>query len=352
MNRRKHDSGSLTGVCRSLRSAMAPATKTLLLRSGALGALRGLRPSPRLAILRYHAICGPEGYRYASPGICVSPSAFERHVSYLKTHYAVISLPAAIEALGQGRVLPDNAVAITFDDGYADNLPAARTLHRYGLSATFYITAGCLAGEQPFWPSEIRALVALIRGPAFTLTLNGQEIRFPCIARAERNEAVARLSRLFKSHPIAVREHLRQQLRAIAGVGGIRSPMLTWPQLAEMRDLGMTIGAHTMTHPNLPSAGLEDATREIVESKHRLERNLSVEVTMFSYPNGGAERYYTPELQQIVRNAGYEGAATSRSGFVGPGSDLYGLARVEVSERLEDLIFALEAERFVSKTGA
>lgn len=345
------NTASLAGMCRSLRSAIAPAAKTWLLRSGAFEALRGLRPSERLAILRYHAICGPEGYRYASPGICVSPSAFERHVSYLKTHYAVVSLPAALEVLRHRRSLPDNAVAITFDDGYADNLPAARTLHRYGLSATFYITAGCLAGEEPFWPSEIRALVALIRGPAFTLTLNGQQLRFPCAAGADRREAVGRLTVLFKSHPIAVRDSLRQQLRRIAGVGGIRSPMLTWSQVAEMRDLGMTIGAHTMTHPNLPSAGLEDATREIVESKHRLEQKLSIDVTMFSYPNGGAERYYTPQLQQVVRNAGYEGAATSRSGFVGQGSDMYGLERVQVSERLEDLVFALEAERFVSKPG-
>jgi len=72
-------------------------------------------------------------------------------------------------------------------------------------------------------------------------------------------------------------------------------------------------------------------------------------VTMFSYPNGGAERYFTPELQRVVREAGYEAASTSKNGFAGPVSDLYGLERVQVSERLEDLVFALEAERFICK---
>jgi hypothetical protein len=74
---------------------------------------------------------------------------------------------------------------------------------------------------------------------------------------------------------------------------------------------------------------------------------LGAEVTMFSYPNGGAERYYTSEVQRLVRQAGYTAATTSRNGFAGPESDPYALERVQVHERLEDLAFALELERFV-----
>src|SRR5688572_1228753 len=127
--------------------------------------------------------------------------------------------------------------------------------------------------------------------------------------------------------------------------------MLTWAELAEMHRMGMTIGAHTMTHANLPSAGFDVATQEIVESKARLERELGVPVTTFSYPNGGAERYYTPELQRAVADAGYVAAASSCNAFAGPDSDLYALERIEVEERLEDLVFALEVERFAFKPG-
>ena len=125
--------------------------------------------------------------------------------------------------------------------------------------------------------------------------------------------------------------------------------MLTWEDAAEMHKLGMTIGAHTLTHANLPSAGLEDATREIVESKQMIERALRVPVTMFAYPNGGAERYFTPELQNAVAKAGFGAAVSSRNGFARPGSDLYALERIRVAERLEDLVFALEVERFTFK---
>jgi peptidoglycan/xylan/chitin deacetylase (PgdA/CDA1 family) len=339
-------STSPVSTLRALRRAAAPAAKTLLLRSGAFGAIRRIAPSRKLAILRYHAICGPEGFAYASPGICVSPSAFESHVRYLASRYRVLPLPVAAAALRSKESLPANAVAITFDDGYADNLAAARVLHRYGVSATFYLTAGCLADGQPFWPSEIRYLVAAIPAERVVLTASGAETVIDLASAGERQAAVGRITRLFKSQPIAVRERLRDELRRAGGFPRIPKVMLTWDEVREMHALGMTIGAHTLTHPNLPSAGPADAAAEIRGSRARLETEISDRVTMFSYPNGGAEVYVTPELQRTVADAGFEAATTSRNGFADRGSHPFGLERIEVAERLEDLAFALEVERF------
>jgi peptidoglycan/xylan/chitin deacetylase (PgdA/CDA1 family) len=324
----------------------APLAKTGLLRTGAYSLLRRLAPSRQIGILRYHAICGEPGHAYASPGICISPDAFEAHVRYLAASYAVLPLPEIVERLRQGRPLPANTLAITFDDGYADNLPAARVMHRHGVSATFYITAGCLHGEAPFWPSEVRYLVSAIPGRELALQLPGRTVTLPLTSGADREKAMRAMNRLCKSNPIPVRDELRDQLRAAAGRPALPRHMLTWSELAEMRDLGMTIGAHTYTHANLPSAGLTDATAEITGSRARLERELGSPVTMFSYPNGGAERYYTRELQQAVADAGFAAATTSHNAFATASSDLYALERVKVEERLEDLVFALEVERF------
>ena len=71
------------GTLRELRAKAAPYAKTALLRMGGYAALRRVLPSRGLAILRYHAICGPEGYEYADPQICITPDSFERHVEYL-----------------------------------------------------------------------------------------------------------------------------------------------------------------------------------------------------------------------------------------------------------------------------
>jgi peptidoglycan/xylan/chitin deacetylase (PgdA/CDA1 family) len=331
---------------RRLRGAAAPAVKTIAHRAGVHGALRTWYPSANVAILRYHAICGPEGYGYADPHLCISPAAFERHVAYLAANYNVLPLPEIAMRLRHRRPLPPNAVAFTFDDGYADNLEAARILHQHGVSGTFYLTAGCLAGGQPFWPSEIRYLVAAIPDGTFTLQLPQEELTFPCANPGERRAALARITRLLKCHPIPVRDRLREQLRELAGPVPLPRIMLTWDEAIVMHRLGMTLGAHTVTHPNLPSAGLPDASKEISASKRIIEQHVGREVTMFSYPNGGAESYFTPDLQHVVARAGFLAATTSRNGFTTSASDLYALERVKVEERLEDLIFNLEIERF------
>jgi peptidoglycan/xylan/chitin deacetylase (PgdA/CDA1 family) len=334
---------------RSLRSAAAPLAKRALLRMGGYNAIRRLLPSRRLAILRYHAICGPEGYRYADPGICITPENFERHVAYLTRHYSVLRLEDAVQLLAERTELPSNAVVITFDDGYVDNLAAARTLARHGASATFYITAGCMAGGEPFWPSELRYLIDAIAQDRIALTAGPAHLELDLRTPAARGTAVKRLTRTFKAHPIAVREDLRAQLRRLARGVDVPRVMLTWDEIREMHRLGMTIASHTMTHPNLPNAGVDATRHELVASRQRLEREIDAPVTMFSYPNGGAERYLTPEVQAIVREAGYAAAATSRNAFAGSHSDLYALERIEVEEELQDLVFALEVERFAFK---
>ena len=334
---------------RSVRSGIAPAAKSLLLKSGALSALRAVRPSDGLAILRYHAICGPEGYGYASPGICISPAAFEQHVRYMAANYNVVSLLDAVRSMRVRKPLPPNAVSITFDDGYADNLEAARTLARHGLTATFYITAGCLAGGQPFWPSELRYVVAAIPNDRVQLEAPGVRLELDLSTAAGRADAVGRLTKTFKRNPIPVREALRAQLRTHVSRLEMPRVMLTWDEVREMHRLGMTIGSHTMTHPNLPSAGITAAREEMVTARARLEAEIGAPVTMFSYPNGGADRYMTPDVQQAALEAGYEAATTSRNAFAGRTSDLFALERIEVEESLEELVFALEVERFAFK---
>ena len=134
------------GSLRTLRALGAPLAKTCLLRSGGFALLRGLAPSRRIGILRYHAICDEEGFAYASPSICISPGAFEAQVGYLAANYSVLPLPEIVDRLRHDRPLPRNTVAITFDDGYADNLPAALDALARGM--TFAEAAGFLSRDE------------------------------------------------------------------------------------------------------------------------------------------------------------------------------------------------------------
>lgn len=337
----------MSSLVKTVRRRIAPAAKSALLHAGAYRVMRTVSPSRQLGILRYHAVCGPEGHAYADPAICISPEAFERHVQYLASQYTVLPLPDATRRLKSGAALPRNAVSITFDDGYSDNLAAARVLHRHGVTATFYLTTDCLGDGLPFWPTELRTLVASLPGPTFTIQ-TPHSLTLPIGNDQERYKAVKTLTRLCKSTPIRVREALRDELRGLNGVGASPTPtMLTWAQAGEMLKLGMDLGGHTLTHTNLPSAGPEDAWWEIDGCRRALRDRLGIEATQFSYPNGGADTYHTPELHAMVARAGFDASASSTNGFASHSSNPYALERIEVEERLEDLIFALEVERFM-----
>jgi len=93
----------MTRALDRIRTRLAPASKAVLFRSGALTLLREVLPSRGVAILRYHAICGDEGYWYADPGICVTPQAFEKHCRYLSTHYSVLPMPEVVARIRDNR---------------------------------------------------------------------------------------------------------------------------------------------------------------------------------------------------------------------------------------------------------
>ena len=328
-------------------------TKLAVHHLGVLALFRRARRGTRALVVRYHAVAadGLPAPTYAGPEITIPRSLFAAQMRFLRRAYTPVPLGAMIDALSRGEAPPPGSVAITFDDGYADNLEAARTLHRHGLTATFYITAGCLAGEAPFWLAELRYLLPRIRESRVTLASAGRTVEVELRPGMDWNGPARAVGRLFKSVTIDERERLRDELRRIADAGDAPSPMLTWDQVREMHALGMTIGSHTLTHPNLPSAGLDAATHEIRGARARLEQEIGGPVTMFSYPNGGAERYVTAELQAVVREAGYEAATTSTNGFATLASNPYALERVRVAERLADVVFGLEVERFLFKPG-
>lgn len=332
---------------RHLRSRLAPTLKRVGMRVGVYDLIRRLKPHAGVAILRYHAICDPATCDYASPAICMAPEDFESQVAYIARRYRVLPLPEVADAFRAKRPLPPNVVVFTFDDGYADNLNAAQILARHRATGTFYLTAGCLGGEAPFWVSEVRMLVKALPGGPVRFGARGTVVDVPMAGTGDREEAIRAITRMMKSNAIPTRERLREELREAAGRPSLPDPMLTWDQVRELQGLGMTVGAHTMTHANLPSAGMSDAVWELRESKARLEAEVRSAVTMLSYPNGGAERYFTLDLMAAAERLGYACATTSQNGLASRGSHLFALERVSVSDRLHELLFRLEAERFV-----
>jgi peptidoglycan/xylan/chitin deacetylase (PgdA/CDA1 family) len=115
--------------------------------------------------------------------------------------------------------------------------------------------------------------------------------------------------------------------------------MLSWSEVRELRDAGVTIGAHTVTHPDLRRLPLAQAAAEMRDSKARIEQALGTAVTSFAYPNG----YYDARVQRLARDY-FSCACSDRLGLATAASDLYALERVDAyylrSERLFGMLWS------------
>jgi peptidoglycan/xylan/chitin deacetylase (PgdA/CDA1 family) len=86
-----------------------------------------------------------------------------------------------------------------------------------------------------------------------------------------------------------------------------RFSLLKASDLGELVAAGMTIGAHTVSHPILSFCPVEIAKFEIGESRTRLESVLNTRVWAFAYPFGDAQSV-SPQVIGMVRDAGYAAA--------------------------------------------
>jgi peptidoglycan/xylan/chitin deacetylase (PgdA/CDA1 family) len=100
--------------------------------------------------------------------------------------------------------------------------------------------------------------------------------------------------------PVLEKHHLTATFLIVTGWVG-KPGRLTWDEIAAMQRAGMHFGAHTVSHPYLPTLPLAMATEEITQSKTDLEAHLGQSVSVFAYPYGRTDLAVT----RLVQRAGF-----------------------------------------------
>jgi peptidoglycan/xylan/chitin deacetylase (PgdA/CDA1 family) len=115
--------------------------------------------SSKVVILRYHSVQDdPAPFAQTIGwGIIHSTAAFAEQIEMIARHYKPVSIVDVQEFLKGGKSLPDRAVAVTFDDGYADNYEvAAPVLDRFGIPGAFYATIKNVDTRTSPWYCRLR----------------------------------------------------------------------------------------------------------------------------------------------------------------------------------------------------
>jgi peptidoglycan/xylan/chitin deacetylase (PgdA/CDA1 family) len=302
--------------------------------------LRGQRP--RALVLVYHRV----GERGLDPWrLTVDPEIFAGQMEALAREWSPLSLAELVEGLDRRR-LPERAVAVTFDDGYADNLEiAAPILLEHGIPATLFVATDLVdAGGPPWWDELVSLLLEPSALPA-TLTLSsvGDRWRIPPLAAGERQSAANALlpweaepgTRLRAFYEVwltlrALDAPTREAaLGEIAEWAGAPRPsgrvLLTWEQLREFAALPrFGLGAHSLTHPHLPSCSAKEARAEIAGGADRLRARAGVDPEQFAYPFG--ER--NASVARLVAELGFRAAYTTDGNAISWSSPPHALPRV------------------------
>lgn len=308
------------------------------------------------AVLIYHRVALLESDPQA---LAVRPEHFSAHMETLARDYVPVPLATLIDGLARRRI-EDRTVAVTFDDGYADNLTAAAPiLAAHGIPATVFVSSGFLDGTREFWWDELERLLLRPRDlPArIEIAVDGgrfvAEIGSATWTRDEwaafdswsvldpsdptpRHTAYRRLCAFVRPLSAAGREDALAQLRAAAGLAE-RTPRsshapLGTVQVTELDALGgVDIGAHTVNHTVLAALDDEAQRGEIRTSKDVLSKLCGRPVSTFSYPYGGPADY-TPRTTALVREAGFVGACANHPGVVKPWTDAFRIPRILVRD--------------------
>lgn len=284
----------------------------------ALSAARGAR----LSILIFHRVLP-----VADPLLPGEPdaAAFEARLHWLAAGFRVLPLVEAVRRLRDG-TLPANAACITFDDGYADNATvAAPILAKLRMSATFFVSTGFLDGGR-MWNDTVIESVRLCRDGSLDL----EPIdcgRWSCADDAARIATIHGLLDRLKYLPQAERQAKVDAIAEAAGLPLHSDLMMTRQQLRELRRYGMSIGAHTVTHPILTTLTNDAARAEIVDGRLELEEVLGERVKVFAYPNGKPVRDYDASHVALVREEGFDAAVSTAWGASQRSSDPFQLAR-------------------------
>tara|TARA_R110002049_G_scaffold53223_7_gene148995 strand:- start:4 stop:990 length:987 start_codon:yes stop_codon:yes gene_type:complete len=275
----------------------------------------------RLSILIYHRVLPRrDPMRAAEPTV----AEFDTQMRILRQYFHPLPLLEAVKRLNAG-TLPDGAVCVTFDDGYADNeVHAMPVLRKYGIPATVFVSTGFLNGGR-MWNDSVIEVLRSCRGEVLDL----RELELDCYSIETIEQRVAAVESILQQiKPLDPQDRL-------ALVNEIQKHSAKLPDDLMMSDTqvqslarnGIAIGAHTVNHPILSSIDDEQAYREIQESKQSLEALLQASVDAFAYPNGRPELDYNTRHRDMVSELGFRAAVSTHWGVGSRESDHYQLPR-------------------------
>ncbi|NPV76043.1 MAG: polysaccharide deacetylase family protein [Anaerolineae bacterium] len=268
-----------------------------------------------LYVLNYHRVDYPNHRPWLGGNvISTSPDEFQKQMNLIARRYHPVTAEEVINSVRTGSKLPKEAILITVDDGYKDFKEYIHPItHGLGIKPVLFV-ATHFVGENMFWWDKLHHIIfsearTEIASDIGCLPLQSDE---------QKEIALKSLSAHLKKIPFAqalkwIEEHFNPQ-------NPIPVYTLGWDELRELSREGVTIAAHTHTHPILTQIPIEKARLEIKTSQQKIKQEIGQALPIFAFPDG--KPYATSDdLVQVLREEGFQIAFTTIEGRANLGRD-------------------------------
>lgn len=311
------------------------------------GWLRRSVPGDGCAVVNYHGVIPSVSYcrhPFLDDNL-VSAAALREQLRFLKANYNVVAPEAFREWIEKEGTLPPRPVLLTCDDGLLNNLSEMLPiLQNEAVQCLFFVTGeSCREHPGMLWYEELYRLLASgeIRDSEVRAIFethgetdwsdvhesNFQGEWWRLVVKASGLDARVRADKL---------ELLRGRCKSksiSSALAESRYRLLNVRELQQLAESGMSIGAHTMSHPVLAQCSEDEALREINQSKAEIERALGQTVWAFAYPFGNPATMGEREVD-FAGQAGFECAFVNVGGGVAEHSKRFELSRTHVTANM------------------
>jgi colanic acid/amylovoran biosynthesis glycosyltransferase len=292
-----------------------------------------------LRILMYHRVGEPAQRSACDPStISATASDFAWQMQLVARHFHAVGADEVVAAARGHHGLPPRALWLTFDDAYRDFAQTAwPILRRLRLPATVFVpTAYVGNANRAFWWDRLAQSVFACDRPAIVVPRLGN---LSLANRAAKRTALRRLQDLVKRLPHDEAMHCIDAVcRDLDESAAPSGEVLGWSELRQLSEEGVTVAAHTRTHPALTRVPIERAREEIQGSRDDILSELGHCPPVFAYPFGDC----SAEMAKLLGEEGFEVAVSCRAGFsrIGQDDPLL-MRRINITQRTTRPVFVM-----------
>lgn len=283
--------------------------------------------APKFLILAYHRVL-PE-VRFNPANTIISLKTFIRQLDTLARKFPIVSMGDMITQCRGGEAKDKLQVVLTFDDGYEDNYSLVfPRLRQKGLPAAFFPVIDYLNTNRPVWDWEM--IIALNDVKLKNICLYGRH--FQKRTGETKSAFTFRVLEWMKTIPGEQRQEIMEYLnKSFKKNDPYAERCLNWDEVIKMKEGGMDIGSHSLSHASLARIPFEEAVNEIKKSKEEIEKKIKKMCLYFAFPFGSSKDYNNVLVEQ-VRQAGYKSCLLNIHGYNLPRSDCFSFKRIVMQE--------------------